>query len=142
MTKHDDKIRDLLARVEEQQAGLGTKPKAAWQTNAIFKYKDGSFFNLNTVKDPQPLVEALATLLERETLLQEAGKRLGVPVQSVMWDGYSVTEWEQDFQKRIQIIRWEERKAQLDATKKKLNSLVSEEAKTELELATIEHLLG
>lgn len=142
MTKHDDKIRDLLARVEEQQAGLGNKPKVARLTNGIFKYKDGTFFNLNTVREAQPLIEALATMLERDNQVREAAKRLGAEPQPFVWDGHPIAEWEADFKNRLDILRWEEKKAKLDATKKKLNGLVSEEAKTEMELASIEHLLG
>lgn len=141
MTKHDDKIKLLLAKVEEQQNNLGTKPKASWTTNGIFKYKDGNFFNLNTVRDAQPLVEALACLLEKESLHQQAAERLGVTIKPFLWDGNSLADWEKDFKKRLDIIGWEGRKTQLDDTKKKLKSLVSEEAKTEMELEDIEKSL-
>jgi len=146
MTKHDDKIKLLLAKVEDQQNNLGVKPKAAWNTNGIFKYKDGSFFNLNTVRDGQPLVEALACLLEKESSHRQAAERLGIGLQGMvlkpfLWDGNSVSDWEKDFKKRLDIIGWEARKAQLDDTKKKLKSLVSEEAKTEMELEDIEKTL-
>lgn len=142
MTKHDDKIKLLLAKVEEQQNNLGVKPKASWNTNGIFKYKDGTnFFNLNTVRDAQPLVEALACLLEKESLHQQAAERLGVAIKPFLWDGNSICDWEKDFKKRLDIIGWEARKAQLDDTKKKLKSLVSEEAKTEMELEDIEKSL-
>jgi len=142
-TKHDDKIKALLSKVESQKAGLGTKPKASWTTNGIFKYHNSNdYFNLNTVKDTQILVNALATLLEKEQLQNLAAERLGVTSNSFVWDGYSVAEWEGDFKRRVEIIEWEKRKAQLDDTKKKLNSLVSEDAKTEMALADIESLLG
>lgn len=142
MAKHDDKIKELMAKVEVQQSGLGTKPKASWLTNGIFKYKDGSYFNLNTVKSHQQLVEALAAVLERQTVLQEAASRLGVQAEPVLWDGYSTEDWTADFKKRIEVILWEERKTQLEATKKKLGTLVSEEARTGMELENIEKLLG
>lgn len=141
MTKHDDKIKVLLTKVEEQQSGLGTKPKASWNTNGIFKYKNGEFFNLNTVREAQPLVEALACLLEKESLNQQAAQRLGVAHKSFVWDGYPVSEWEADFKKRLDIIGWEGRKAKLDETKKTLKSLISEDAKTEMELENIENSL-
>lgn len=142
MAKNDDKIKTLLAKVEEQKAGLGKAPKAAYDTNAVFKYRDGSFVNLNTVRDPQPLVEALAYLLEKEQLHTAAAERLGVPVKEFIWDGHPVSEWEGDFKKRIEVFKWEQKKAQLEETKKKLKALVSEEAKTEMELSNIEALLG
>lgn len=141
MSLHDDKIKTLLLKVEDQKNGLGTKPRASWNTNGIFKYRDGTFFNLNTVRDFQPLVEALASLLEKEIVHQEAATRLGVNVKPFVWDGFSILDWEADFKKRLEIINWEDKKTKLDETKKKLNSLVSDEAKTEMELENIEALL-
>jgi hypothetical protein len=142
MSAHDDKIKVLLEKVEEQKAGLGTKPKASWETNGIFKYTDGSYFNINTVKDPQRLVNALALLLEKESLQGQAAERLGVEAQSLDWNGFPVSDWEADFKKRIDIVKWQERKKQLEATKKKLKSLVSDEGKTEMALADIEKMLS
>lgn len=141
MSKNDDKIKALLNKVETQQKDLGTKPKAAWQTNGIFKYPDGRFFNLNTTQDTQTLVEALAILLEKQSCKKQAAERLGVSSKEFVWDNYPISDWEQDFKKRIEIINWNDKKNQLDETKKKLNCLVSEEAKTEMELADIENQL-
>lgn len=143
MAKNDDKIKALITKVEEQQGNLGSKPRGTWNTNGIFKYPGGKdFFNLNTIKDPQPLVEALSFLLEKELLHNQAAERLGVPVKPFIWDDKTISEWEGDFKKRLEIVNWENKKAQLEDTKKKLKSLVSEEAKTEMELANIESLLN
>lgn len=141
MAKNDDKIKALLGKVEEQRAGLGTKPKAAWTTNGIFKYPDGKFFNINTVKDSRNFVEALSFLLEKESLMSQAAGRLGVPFKEYSLEGYTTSEWEKDFKKRIECVAWDEKKAQLEATEKKLKTLVSEEARTEMELADIESSL-
>jgi hypothetical protein len=53
-----------------------------------------------------------------------------------------VSEWEEDFKTRVRIIEYDKRKKTLDATKQKLNSLVSEEAKTEMELEEIAKALA
>ena len=69
MSKHDDKIEVLLEKVEEQKNGLGTKPRAVWNTNGIFKYTDEAYFNLNTIKnDFQPFIDALSFLLTIEEI--------------------------------------------------------------------------
>ncbi len=130
MSKHDAKIKVLLAKVEEQQAGLGTKPKASWITNGLFKFRDSKFFNLNTVKDPQQLVDAVAHMLSAQADNTQAADMLGVPAKTIEWDGYFLGEWVKDFKRRIEIIQWDERKAQLEATKAKLKALRSEDAKT------------
>lgn len=50
MAKNDEKIKALLTKVEEQQAALGTKPKANWTTTGIFKYDETRHININVVR--------------------------------------------------------------------------------------------
>lgn len=140
-TKNDDKIKGLLSKVEEQQKGLGVKPRAQWQTNGIFKYKDGTFFNLNTVREAAPLIEALSYLLGNEATRAEAAKRLGLVPALHVHDSYPISDWEKDFRLRLDIVAYEGRKAQLEETQKKLKALRSEDAKTEDALSDIENLL-
>lgn len=141
MSKFDNKIRVLAEKVERERKALGKKPRASWQTNAVFRYNDNKYFNLNTIKDPTTLVDALSFLLERDNNTSEAARRLGVEVPELVWNGYGLSDWEKDFKLRIEIMNWDKRKKQLDNTEKKLNMLLSEEAKTEMELAEIEALL-
>lgn len=142
MSANDDKIKELLAKVEEQQSGLGKKPKAHWETNGIFKYDGNRFFNLNTITDSQQLVDALSFLLEKTLFQDAAAEKLGVASPSFEWNGYSLEDWQADFKKRIEIVSWQARKAQLDTTKKKLKSLISAETKTEMELEELSKLIG
>jgi len=140
--KNDAAIKELMKKVEEQKAGLGKKEKASWQTNGIFKFDSSSFFNLNTINDPGRLVEALAHLIAKEQAFEMACSRLGIKeIAAFKWDGYSVDEWENDFKTRIKIVEWDNKKRQLDETKKRLSQLVSEEARTEMELEDIKKLL-
>jgi len=140
-TKNDAVIKELMAKVEQQKAGLGKKEKTTLQTNGIFKFDSSNFFNLNTVSDPSKLVEALAHLIAKEKAFEEAKERLLVTKIDFKWDGYTVNEWESDFQTRISIIEWDNKKRQLDETKKRLSQLVSEDARTEMELEEIQKLL-
>ena len=143
MSKNDDKTKKLIAKVEEQKAGLGARPRVTWLTTGVFKYPDGSHFNLNTVRDPQVLVEALAIILASNASTKEAAERLGVPnAKASSWLGYSASDWEKDFKLRIEVIRWEERKALLEQSQGKLKTLLSDDAKTEDALADIEALLA
>jgi len=138
---NDEKIKLLLTTVEAVRATLGTKPKGKWTTNALFKYPNGNSFNLNTIKDPQQLVHALSFLLENENLRATAAERLDVETEPFVWDGYKISEWEEDFKLRIAIVNWDVRKKQLTAAEKKLNSLISEGTRTEMELDDIAALL-
>lgn len=142
MSRNNDAvIKELLQKVEEQKNGLGTRTKVAWVTNGIFKRDANSFFNLNTVVDVSVLANALGFLISQEGAFHEACKRLGVKSE-YKWDGYTVEDWEEDFRTRISIIEYDKRKKTLDATRQKLNSLVSEETRTENELEEIKKLLS
>ena len=138
---NDDRIKVLLDAVELQQSQLGRKPRASYETNAIFRYDDKRHLNINTVKNPNVLVEALAFLLEKQARSQEAAGLLDVSLSTFQWNGYSTEDYANDFKRRIEIINFAVRKTKLDATKKKLKTLVSEEARTGMELDEIADLL-
>ena len=140
--KYDDKIKKLMAVVEDKRKALGKKPRASWNTNAVFRYNDSEYFNLNTVQDPMVLVKALAFLLNASSFLKDAGMRLGVEDSVFEWNGYSLEDWEHDLLLRTNIMFWAGRKKELDQTEKKLKALISDEAKTGMELAELEKLLS
>lgn len=139
-TNNDALIKELMAKVEEQKAALGTKKRNVLRTNGLFK-RDNEHFNLNTVSNPLTLVAALGFLISQEEFFQQACSRLGVK-GTFKWDGYSVAEWEADFVDRIAGIEYDKKKAALESTKTKLSALVSEEARTEMELENIKASLG
>ena len=139
-TKNDENIKRLLAKVEEQQSGLGVKPKSQWATNGLFKTKDMTF-NLNTVRDSGPLVDALAHLIGHSSARADALKRLEIKAETYTHDGYTVADWEKDFKLRLAIVAWEGRKSKLEDTQKALKAMRSEDLKTEDSLADIENLL-
>lgn len=144
VAKNDGKIKQLMQKVEEQRAALGTKPRAKWNTNAVFKYPNGDYVNLNTVNagDFGKLVDAMAYLLTTEGLRAEASERLGVEAEPFTHGGYTIEEWEEDFKLRIGIVGYDGRKKKLAALEKKLKGLISEGTRTEMELEEIEGLLG
>jgi len=141
MSKNDVTIKALMAKVEAQKKDLGTRERVSWLTNGMFKRDSDNYFNLNTVVDGFRLAEALGFLIIENEGFNEACKRLNVAAK-FKWDGYTVDEWQTDFQTRMRVVNWDKKKKQLEATKSKLGSLVSEEARTEMELEEIASLLG
>lgn len=139
---NDDKIKQLLVKVEKGQEALGVKPKAERITNGKFEFHDGTgnFINLNTVREPQVLVNALALMLSRKTATEEAAKLLGVDSKPFEWDGFTIEDWTKDFQNRLAMVKYEARKAQLEATKAQLKALRSEDARTADALEDIEKM--
>jgi hypothetical protein len=141
MSKNDSAIKELLQKVEEQKVSLGNKERVTWLTNGIFKKDASYFFNINTVTDPIVLATALGFLIVQHDGFNSAcEKYLGIKGE-FKWDGYSIGDWIEDFKTRIRVIEYDRKKKVLDATKAKLNSLVSEEARTEMELNDIKKLL-
>jgi len=87
------------------------------------------------------LATALGFLISQEESFIKACEQLGVKGE-FKWDGYSVNDWREDFLTRIRVIEYDKKKKVLDVTKAKLSSLVSEEARTEMELEDIKKILG
>jgi len=143
MAKNDVLIKELMAKVEEQTKALGAKPKASWSTNGIFKYSDPTnYFNINVVSDPTVFASALGFLVMYKEHYDRGCNMLCLFESDVYtWNGYTVDQWKEDFNTRISIIQYDKKKKVLDATKVKLNGLVSEEAKTEMALEEIAKLL-
>jgi hypothetical protein len=144
MSKSNDvTIKALMAKIEEKRATLGVKPKVAWKTNALFKYDDNKHFNLNTINDISILVDALAFLYAQMGGMQKACETLGVKSSFTMeWKGFALADWEADFKAKAAGIVWEEESKKLRALEDKLRALVSEEARTEMELEDISKILG
>jgi hypothetical protein len=144
MSKSNDvTIKALMAKIEEKRATLGVKPKVAWKTNALFKYDDNKHFNLNAINDIPILVDALGFVYAQISGWQKACDTLGVKSSSAIeWKGFALADWEADFKARVAAIVWEEERNKLRALEVKLKALVSEEARTEMELEDISKLLG
>lgn len=142
--KNDAKIKDLLTKVENQREALGEKPRVAWRTNCLFEL-GGKKHNLNAINNFTILVEALAQMKNYFQSMQDAALSINLSLKEIPpieFAGYPIEDWEEDFKMRVKLIKWQEKKKQLEATEKKLRELVSEEAKTEMELQDIEKLLS
>lgn len=137
-SKNDLKIKELTARVEEQQAKLGKKPKAVFITNAVFTEgaELGNPLNLNVLKKEQ-LIKLITKLFSLKIAHEEAVKFLGVEIPLLV-SNYSISDWLEDIKTRLKILDFEENQKKLDLTKENLQKLLSEDARTELELENIE----
>lgn len=142
MSTNDAKIKALLQKVEDQKKDLGSKPRPSYKTNCLFKYKNGNHLNLNTVTDLNVLVIAMGEIIKESECYMKAAERLGLDFVPIDWCGYSIEDWEEDFKARISIINYDQKLKLFKKTQDKLNGLVSEEARTEMELEDIEKLLG
>lgn len=141
MAKHDDQVKQLLAALEQKKLELGARPKAVLVTNGIYKLNDKEHVNLNTVNDLDILVKTYALIQSQHNSLVAAAFDLEIKYDAHVISGYTLAEWKQDFLYRAQVINWQKREAELNAAKRKLESLVSEDLKTEQALADLSELL-
>jgi len=143
MSNNDEKIKKLMRAVEDKKKAMGPRPKVSFETTGLFKFSDGDSFNLNVVGNTNTIMGALAMMLERQARQEEACEMLGLPVPTEMvWNNYKVSDWAGDFKQRLNTLQWSEEKKKLDAMNKTLGKLISEDARTAIELDDIEKMLG
>lgn len=143
---NDTKIKKFLKVVEEKRKELGTKPRARWLTNGLFKSPNGNgHFNLNTVTDAERLVDALAELVMLQEARKVASRMLGLEepdFTDFKHDGYNIGEWRDDFILRLQIVNYDKKKKELTKLEAKLKDLRSEDLKTADALDDIASMLN
>lgn len=139
MSNNDTKIKALLETISAKKDALGPKPRISYKTNGVFKYENNDFFNINTIVDPQKLVDALSYLLIKQNFNDVAANLLSVPHKVLQWNGYSMDEWCEDFKTRLSVVSWEAKK-ELEAAELKLKKLVSEDTRTAMEIDEIASL--
>ena len=139
--KNDTVIKELMKQVETQKEALGAKERVSWFTNGSFQRDSGFHFNINTVTEGSVLAEALGFLIVQAEGFGKACDILGVDAP-FKWQGFSLKEWQDDFETRMRVVEWNKKKKLLENTQAKLSQLVSEEARTEMELDDIKALLA
>ena len=124
MVKTDKVILQLKKEIELQKTAITKAAKFNPVTNLTLKLY-GELFNLN-VSSIDDLFHLQATL---NVLLQNGN--------DYKISGYKLSEWLEDISSKITIKRINEEKAVLVSREKRLESLLSTEAKVNLELESI-----
>ena len=144
MSNIDDKIVELIKVVEKQKeevAETEKNSKRGWKTNC----------SLSIVGFPQPLnlqtasieqvVKAYGILLTLTNNIESAARDLSVSTQNT-YEGFSVSDWVEDFKKRVAMIELKAKKDKLNTLETRLNGIVSPEIRRQMELETIMKELG
>ena len=141
MHKNDKKIRALLDLVESKKETLGEKPKGNWKTNCVWNLEK-NFVNINTIPDVETCVVLLANLISKESYRLSAFDLLEIEPFDTKYCGFLYDDWAHDFKLRASMIKWEEKNRELKKLEEKLNSMKSDDAKTEDTLEDIKKLLS
>jgi hypothetical protein len=92
------------------------------------------------VTDVRKIVEMYAFIMDRKDKSESAAKDLGVEY-NFTWLGFSVDEWKEDFQTRVNQISVQEKRKELAELESRLNAIISPELKAQMELEAIAELL-
>lgn len=125
---NDERIIFLKKKIEEKKANLkGMCTRAIPRTSCLITL-DGVKYNLHITGEP------FIMLTLKLKSLAMAADALGMSTDDIPIDGFSLTDWLNDIKEFAEVEHARSMLADLRATEKKLDSLLSVDKKTELEL--------
>lgn len=138
MSANDKQIEQYREAVENKREEMGAKPNPSWITNQLLQLDphDTAKLNLNLLNDEAKCVDAVRLLMLQVQAHDAANEALSTNLK-LMIGGYSSEDWITDIKSRLSIIQWNAEKVKLDKMDKKLQALLSEDAKTANAIADI-----
>ena len=131
--KNDDRIMQLKQRIEEKKKNLADKSdRFTPKTNCLLVI-DRVTYNLH--------IDSSDLLLIKVNMMAMSAKNLGIDPSEFIISGYSLTDWIEDIKSYLKVQQYKEEKKNLEKLEKQLNSLLSEDKKTEMEIDSIEAML-
>ena len=135
--KNDDRILVLKKQIEEKKKDLGKQPRFSPVTTCMFNY-NGNRVNIHTLTS----VKDINTMLVHFNIYAMSAENLGIDCADVCFEGFSVADWMEDLNAKKAVVEYNEKKSQLSVLEKKLDRLLSDDKKTELEIDAIADLIG
>lgn len=132
---NDDKILQLKEQIVKKKEQLGKSQKFVPVTNCILEL-DGVRYNLNVLNSREQIIPILVKL----NAYKVSAIQLEV-LESYFISGYNVLDWIKDLQSRMDYVSRKEQEANLKQMESKLDLLLSNEKKVELEISAIEDSL-
>jgi hypothetical protein len=139
----DEKVKELFDLVQSKKLAIEKAERPCWKTSGNFGYSANSAHDRTTIAtmtDVRKIVEMYAFIMDRKDNSESAAKDLGVEY-NFTWLGFSVDEWKEDFQTRVNQISVQEKRKELAELESRLNAIISPELKAQMELEAIAELL-
>lgn len=133
-TKNDERVLQLKEIIDKKKAELKAVKRFVPITNCVLDL-DNQRYNLNVLQ-----LNDLKLLLVKLNMYFMSAKDLGII--ELEFSGYNVAEWMTDIKNKIDIFEHKAKEAELKTLEAKLDKMLSDEKKTELELDEIAALLG
>ena len=131
-TKNDERVLQLKKIIDEKKAELKAVKRFTPVTNCVLDL-DNQKYNLNVLQ-----LEDLKLLLVKLNMYLMSANDLDI---ELVISGYNVTEWMSDIKSKIEIFEYKKKESELKTLEAKLDKMLSDEKKTELELDEIASLL-
>lgn len=133
---NDERILKLKEEIRIKTEELSkNKVKFTPQTNCILLYND-STLNLN-VLDKKTLIKVLVELHS----LELSATDLGINLDDYIIGGYSISNWTNDIKNKIEVVKYNDKKKELQSLEKQLDGLLSEGKQTELKIDALSEVL-
>lgn len=132
-TKNDERVLQLKEIIDKKKLELKCAKRFIPLTNCVLDL-EGQKYNLNVLQ-----FNDLQMLLVRLNMYLMSAKDLGINLEI---SGYNIAEWITDVKCKIEIFEYKQKEAELKTLEAKLDKMLSDEKKTELELNEIAALLN
>ena len=132
MSKNDERVLQLKKLIEEKRSELSTE-RFVPMTNLVLDMDDKKY-NLNVLQENELrflMIKLNAYAMSADDLKEE-----------LVISGYDVNAWLADICGKLAIMTDKKKRDELKALEAKLDKMLSDEKKTELELDEIAALLG
>lgn len=136
-TKNDERILELKKQIEEKKKELGKQPRFSPVTTCMFNHQ-GNRVNIHTLTS----IKDINAMLVYFNIYVMSAENMEVNCEDIVFDGFTVTDWIEDLKSKKAVIEYTAQKEQLTALEKKLDKLLSDDKKTELEIDAIADLIG
>lgn len=135
MSKNDDRILELNKQVENKKKEIAKKNvKFVPETNLVIEI-NGIKTNINVLNKKD--LESLLVILNMYRM-----SAVDLEMKDFEISGYKVDQWMNDVKAKINMKTLKNEEAELKRLEEKLDKLLSEDKKTELELDSIAALLN
>lgn len=133
MNKNDERVLQLKKIIDEKKSELKAVKRFTPLTNCVLNLENRNY-NLNVLQ-----LDDLKLLLVKLNMYLMSAKDLNVELNI---SGYSIEDWMTDVKFKMEIFEHKKKECELKVLEAKLDKMLSDEKKTELELDEIAALLG
>lgn len=137
MSKNDEKILELMSLIDKRKAELGSYRRPNMETNGVL-HLDGNTYNLHALND----IGKINLLICQLHACIMSAENLKIDPNTLKISGYTLVQWLNDLGSQRAYIERRNAEAELQDYQSKLDTMLSSDKKTELEIDAIARALA